>query len=168
MTVPYIIREATPADADRIAPLLREKDRREVEAITGECPEAILPRSFVAEPPCKVLFAETAESKQPILIGGVRSTPDHGATSAAVWMVGTPLLERYSFTLAREARRYVDAWGRSYHRLWNTAWEGNDLHVEWLRFLGFTITGRFEHRGLPFITFEKSIPCVESIPLVRE
>lgn len=159
MTVPYIIRKATPADADRIAPLLRVKDRREVEAIAGMRPETILPRSFVVEEPGEVLFAETVESKRPILIGGVRSTPDHGAGSAAVWMVGTELLDQCSFALAREARRYVDRWSKSYHRLWNTAWEDNTVHVEWIRFLGFAITGRFEHRGLPYIQFERNAPC---------
>lgn len=163
VTVPFTTRPATIDDAHRIALLLREKDRREVEAISGEDPVAILPRAFTVDGPAgEILFAETVNSKDPILIGGVRPTPDQGVGSSAVWMVGTPLLERYNFALAREARRHVDMWSKTYRRLWNTAWEGNALHVEWLRFLGFTITGRFEHRGLPFIHFEKvSPPCAE-------
>jgi hypothetical protein len=145
---PYIVRDATMDDAHNIAPILRLQDRIEVLAASGQPPEVVLPRAFVA-PKGNVIFAETLTG-DPILIAGIRPTHTH---AAALWMVGTPLLEQFAFRYAREAHRAVKRWHKQYPILWNTAWADNDLHVRWLKFMRFTLLRRISVRGHTFIEF---------------
>lgn len=149
---PYVVRQATLDDAIKIAPMLREQDRREVLAASGEMPEAVLPRSFgdIAADG-DVIFAETTDG-DPILIAGVRETQPR---IGAIWMIGTPLLEDYAFRYARSARRKTNEWHKRWPLLWNMAWADNDLHVRWLQFMGFTLLRRVEHRGHTFIEFAR-------------
>lgn len=144
-------------DAQRIAPLLREKDKREIEVVSGLNPEASLPRAF--DLPGERIIAETSNG-DPILIGGAH--PTHPKVAAAIWMLGTPLLEHYALPSVRTALRYIERWHQTYPLLWNRALEANDLHVRWLKLLGFSFIRRVDIRGFPFIEFVriKPSPCV--------
>lgn len=146
----YIVRAATVGDALRIAPLLRKKDRREIQAASGKSPGAVLPLAFAA-PGADVIYAETCDG-EPILIAGVNPT---APKVAAVWMVGTRLLEDYAFPFTRQALRKVYEWHKTYPLLWNQAWADNDLHVQWLTFMGFSFLRRVDRRGYPFIEFAR-------------
>lgn len=146
----YIVRAATVGDALRIAPILRKKDRLEVQAASGKSPGVVLPLAFAA-PGADVIYATTRDGA-PILIAGITPTAPN---VAAIWMLGTNLLEDYAFPFTREALRKVNEWHKTYPLLWNRAWEGNDLHVKWLRFMGFTFLRRFDLRGYPFIEFAR-------------
>lgn len=148
---PYIVRPATMDDAHRIAPLLRQQDKVEVLAASGEMPEVVIPRAM-RPPEGIVMFAETRE-KEPILIAGVRPFAPGVGT---IWMVGTPLMEkRFGWALAREARKAVAEWHRVFPLMWNTAWAENDLHVRWLQFMGFSLLRRVQLRGFTFIEFAR-------------
>ena len=146
---PFLIRDAVMDDARRIAPLLREKDKREIEAASGNPPEVSLAQAFAA--PGHIVIAETTD-RDPILLAGV--APTHPRV-AAVWMLGTPLLERYALPQIREGRRLIERWHETYPLLWNAAWEDNFLHVRWLRILGFHFIRRFPHRGNTFVEFAR-------------
>lgn len=146
----YVLRAATPQDALRIAPLLRDKDKLEAEVVAGTTPEAALLASLAA--PGEVLFAETADDHRPILICGV--APTH-PKAAAIWMLGTPLIEQYAIPSVRESMRWISGWHENYPLLWNRALEANDLHLRWLELLGFSFLRRVFIRGVPFIEFAK-------------
>lgn len=145
----YIIRPAVMDDAQRIAPLLREKDVREIAAASGLTPEVSLFLAFIG--PGERVIAETPNG-EPILIGGIK--PTH-AKAAAIWMLATPLLEQYALPSVRTTRRWLDEWHKTYPLLWNRAWEGNDLHVRWLQMLGFSFISREHVRGHSFIQFAR-------------
>lgn len=146
----YIIRPATPADAKRIAPILREQDHIEVMAASGRTPEAaILPALSV--PGAETIFAETVNG-DPILIGGV--LPWH-SNVGCIWMLATPLLERFAVATVKEARRKIAGWHTTYPVLGNMTWAENDLHLRFLRFMGFRLLRRVEVRGTTFIEFAK-------------
>jgi hypothetical protein len=70
-------------------------------------------------------------------------------------MLGTPLLEQYALPSIREGRRLIERRHEMDPLLWNAAWEGNDLHVRWLRMFGFSFIRRFPYRGQTFIEFAK-------------
>lgn len=146
----YVLRKATPQDALRIAPLLREKDKLEIEVVAGFTPAAALLSSL--EAPGEVLFAETVDDHRPILICGV--APTH-PQAAAIWMLGTPLLEQYALPSVRESLRWIKGWHQTYPLLWNRALESNDLHVRWLKLLGFSFLRRLDLRGNTFIEFAR-------------
>lgn len=145
----YVIRPAVMDDAQRIAPLLREKDVREIAAASGLTPEVSLFLAFVG--PGERVIAETPNG-DPILIGGIK--PTH-ANAAAIWMLATPLLEQYALPSVRMTRRWIDEWHKTYPLLWNRAWEDNDLHVRWLKALGFSFIRRMPVRGNTFIEFAR-------------
>lgn len=153
MTKPFIVRPATRDDARRIAPLLREQDVREIEAASGSTdPEASLLAAFDA--PGEIVFAEIASDREPILIAGVHPTrPGAGA----IWMLGTPLLQQYALPSVRESLRAIDRWHQTYPLLWNRALETNELHVRWLRLLGFSFIRRVECRGHNFIEIARHV-----------
>lgn len=156
---PYVIREASREDAQRIAPLLRDKDRQEIETASGLIPEVYLPQAFTL--PGEKLIAETASGK-PIMIAGVH--PTHSSIAATIWLVGTPLLEAYALPSVRMSLRRIERWHRTYPLLWNQALESNDLHVRWLRLLGFSFLRRVEHRGSQFLEFARHQPTCASTP----
>lgn len=135
-------------DAHKIAPLLRKQDRLEILAASGVEPEVAIPRAF-SEPKGICIFAERTNG-DPIMIAGVRPT-HHDA--GAIWMVGTDALEDLVYRFPREARRYVAEWHKQFPILWNTAWAENDLHLRWLKFMGFTLHNRVRHNGTTFIEF---------------
>lgn len=142
----FVLRDATREDARRIAPLLREKDVREIEVVSGRDPEASLLSAF--DMPGEIVFAETTADRSPILIAGVHQThPNVGA----IWMLGTPLLESYALGSVRESLRMIAVWHLDYPLLWNRALESNALHVRWLRLLGFSFLRRVIIRGNPFL-----------------
>ena len=148
---PYIIRAAVVDDALKSAPLLREKDKREIAAASGNTPEVSLLLALAGKG--EVVTAETTDG-DPIIIGGVR--PTHPKVGA-IWMLGTPLLEQYAIPQMREAKRWIERWHETYPLLWNAAWEDNDLHVRWLSMLGFNFIRRYPHRGHNFIEFAKHV-----------
>lgn len=150
MAKPYIIRDATIADAHRIAPLLREQDKIEIMAASGETPEVVLPRAFLGSKGT-VVTMETLDGS-PVLIGGARPYAPNVGT---IWMVGTPLLKLYAFRYAREAHRYIAKLHEQYPVLWNTVWADNDLHIKWLTFMRFSFLRRVQLRGHTFIEFAR-------------
>lgn len=146
----YVIRAATRADAVTIAPLLREKDRIELETASGLSPGVVLPRAFDV-PGHRAIFAET-ESGEPILIAGTSPTaPNIGC----IWMVATPLLEQFPKAFIAEGREWLEEQHKTYPMLWNRAWAGNLLHVRWLRFMGFKVLEAQEVQGKRFIGFAR-------------
>lgn len=148
----YRLRLATGDDVLRIAPQLREKDQLEIEVVSGGMsPEAALLAALKA--PGEVLIAETAADHQPILICGV--CPTHPGLAAAIWMVGTPLLERHALASVRDGLRLIERWNQVHPLLWNQALATNDLHIRWLALLGFSFLRRFDFRGFPFIELAK-------------
>lgn len=151
MPEPFAVRAASKDDARRIAPLLRDKDVREITLASGSTPEASLLAAFAV--PGEIVFAETARGRSPILIGGV--CPSHPRLAATIWMVGTPLLERYALASVRESRQWIARWHRDHPLLWNHAMESNDLHVRWLRLLGFHFLRRLDRGGSTFLEFAK-------------
>lgn len=146
-----IVRPATPADALYIAPRLREEDRRECRAASGRPPlEGIL--AGVAAGRCFVADAGGG----PFLIGGVGpAAPRVGA----IWLVGTPAMERHKVFMARRGPEWVEEFHREFPALVNVTDARNELHHRFIRWCGFTFLklrpyGPF---GLPFYEFARCV-----------
>lgn len=145
----YIIRPAGVDDALRIAPLLREKDKREIAVTSGLVPEVSLLIALAG--PGEHIVATTPNG-EPILIAGIR--PTHPKVGA-IWMMATPLLEKYALPSVRASRDWIEQQHKTYPLLWNAAWQDNDLHVRWLKMLGFNFIRRFPRNGHTFIEFAR-------------
>lgn len=132
MTLTY--REATVADAKSIHLSLREADRRELRAASGEDVLGTLIESVKMS---QHSLCVTKKDGTVLLLGGCGASPnpDWGIP----WMVCTDEAERYAVRLVRDAKAHVAEWASNYSRLFNYVHAENHKSIEWLRRLGFTV-----------------------------
>lgn len=133
----YSIRPATQSDMLRIAPLLREADKNEIAAASGRTPEAALLNALSLPGEC--WHVSEQKSGDPILVCGLIPFTD---LTAAVWMLATPILSAHGLPFLRACRGWVDEWNAQYPLLFNSVDARNDLHIRWLRWLGFIFISR--------------------------
>jgi hypothetical protein len=152
----YVIRPAVPADAGRIATLLRKQDRIECIAASGQPPEVGLPAAFSVLGH-DIIFAET-KNGDPILIAGTSPFPGPPGIGV-IWMLATPLLERFPKSFIREGKAWIEKQHDKYPALCNWTWAENDLHVRFLRFMGFAFGKPVQVRGTTFLPFERHRQC---------
>lgn len=55
------------------------------------------------------------------------------------WLLGTPLVEKYTFTFLRKSRKIVRGWGKRHPVMKNYVYVENETSIQWLRWLGFKI-----------------------------
>lgn len=129
----YNIRAAYMNDAAIIAPLLREADKKEIEAFSGWTPlEAVRYSIENSEAAWYVSRPDGA----PILVFGVGSYEQGGVP----WMLGTPLVTHYGKSLVQQGRKWVSHWTDRYGFLCNYVDARNKVHIDWLTRIGFTVT----------------------------
>jgi hypothetical protein len=146
------VRPATPADKEYMARHLRPEDDREVRTATGESPEVVLPR-FAGE--CYV--ARRAPNEDPCVIFGCEPK---APGLAFVWLLATPEVKRCPLSVLREARYWINHWAEKYGSVGNFVDTRNELHVRWIKYLGFYLGETYKIRGVPFRVFAKVRECV--------
>lgn len=155
-----IVRELRVGDLETIAEGLRQADRDEIEATTGETDALPVLQSGVA----------TSSMAWVIEVGGVAAgvfgvapaAPDVGVP----WMLGTYALERAPKQLTKLGRVYVHRMADKYETLVNYVDARNLKSVYWLSCLGFTVnphTEPFGIAGLPFHRFGMTRSCAPRI-----
>ncbi len=148
------VRPARLTDADYLARRLRRDDLREIQAVSGEKPAQALRRSIETSCLC---YAVACPAERCIALFGV--VPDAApAGSASIWLLASPMLERFSVAFLRKSLLWVEALNRQYSILWNYVDARNKKHIRWLQWCGFTLTDRpvvygFEKR--PFYFFRR-------------
>jgi hypothetical protein len=146
----YIIRAASPDDAVIIAPLLREADKNEIDAMTGWTPVDGLRVSI--ENSDEAWFV-TRPDGSPILVAGVG---DDMLGVGIPWMLGTPLVTQYGKSVVKLGREWVQRWTDKYNYLWNFADSRNTVHLNWLSHIGFTVESDDQFIGHdPYVPFHR-------------
>lgn len=141
-------------DADRLAGKLRQVDRREIQAATGEEPVLMLRQGISWSDPCYTIMTVT---DQPVAMFGVvpdSHTPDLGR----IWLLGSDELVGYSHTFLRHSRKWIEKLHERYFTLWNYVDARNEVHIRWLKWCGFILLRRIEEYGVerrPFYEFER-------------
>ena len=74
--------------------------------------------------------------------------------AGAPWMLGTDDLKRCR-SLLRDCREYLDGYAKQYRYLTNAVWSGNTVHIEWIKWLGFTFEGSDVRNGQTFLQFHR-------------
>lgn len=133
---PYV-RVATRDDCFDLAARLRKEDRLEVSHTWGLSPIQSILLGFRTG----VTFAVVWETEVVALFGcggvpGVYGVP---------WMLASPTLSKIQKSFLRECREYVRMMLMIYGHLENWVWAGNEVHIKWLRWLGFTIEAPQPH-----------------------
>jgi hypothetical protein len=141
------VRAYRPGDELDLVPRLRDADLREIKAATDASPLDVL--------------REGAEQSVPscTIIGNYDTVAGmFGATrEGRVWLLGSEELVTSPLNrqFLRECRRWCDKLHDLYPLLWNVIDERNEVHIRWLKWMGFTFINKkpYGPHGLPFLEF---------------
>lgn len=127
------IETATQDHVTEILPHLRASDRREVRRAVGYVDKAI--RDSVRD--SYEAYAFIVDGRV-VCLAGV-CVKNLLAGSAIPWMVGTDELLKYSKTLCRNNRKFLDKWLQVFEKLENFVDNDNKITQKWLKWLGFEL-----------------------------
>ena len=151
------VRQATRQDALELAPLLRQADIMEIEAASGLSPEAALLHGVECGRPT-LSFVDPKGG----LAGMFGVTPTDDPLVGAVWMLSSGAIERYPIHFLRRCRPWVDKFHEAYPVLMNYVDQRNDVHIRWLKWMGFTFVRLVPYgvNQLPFYEIVRvKTPC---------
>lgn len=75
-----------------------------------------------------------------------------------IWLLGTDKIADYPMTFIRQSRIMLDMFYEEsgYNKLYNFVSASNELHLNWLRWLGFRISNEpIKFNNVPFYYFER-------------
>jgi hypothetical protein len=148
-----IIRSATEEDADFISTRLRKADLIEMQSFHDECedPADVLKQGIhLSGEDC---WTMTLKDGTPVAIFGVTPCNEH---FGAVWMMGTKQIAEVHREFLRQCRDWLPVLHKKYPLLGNVVYAKNDIHIKWLRFMGFRFIKKHKNLGnmdLPFYEF---------------
>lgn len=143
------VRVALPGDAAKLAPHLREADRNEIAAATGESTLEVLKRGIAQSCQCQAMVDE---EDRPLALFGV----DIGGV---VWLLGSTRMRGYSLAFLRHSHHWVERLQAEHVVLWNFVDARNTLHIKWLEWCGFELRGETTDwgvSGLRFFRYERT------------
>ena len=149
------VEHSTNHDAYAVARGLRRADRNEVAAVTEQSPIRVLIDGINNSSPCYTI--KTTGGK-PCGIFGTRDSgyPDSGV----VWLLGTDDLVTESKTFIRFSKRWLDELHNHYKLLYNVIDARNEVHLEWLDWMGFEFVKELPRYGVErrkFILFRRYV-----------
>jgi hypothetical protein len=155
--IPGFVRPSQPGDPELLAPRLRQADRNEISAATGERPLEALERGVVRSlQPMTVVGLFGGKERLMAMFGAVRETHDVGA----IWMLGSDDLFDRRVPFLRQSRDWFLHTARPFRLVYNLVDVRNTAHIRWLRWCG-CVFGRERLAGvanLPFIDFYWEVP----------
>lgn len=141
----------TVEDVEYIAPRLREADRQECIAATGKDPLEILKMSLLIG---DITLTLTATDGTRVGLLGVAKSPLPDA--GVIWLCATDDIYQYQMTFLRRSKKVLPKLLELYPVLHNAVDARNELHIKWLKWMGFTFIKRHEEWGAekrPFYEF---------------
>lgn len=149
------VRPAKEADCLWISQHLRDADRKECE-LWGTDPLQSLRTGL--EYSLQPLSVIGPSGNAAAIFGVAPAKPD-----STIWLLGTEELFTFPTTFLRQSSMWIDHITeplKSYHGVKGVAnWVDlrNDKHVEWLKWLGFTMTSQTTHNDFEIGYFRKDI-----------
>jgi len=138
-----IITPTTPRDIEEILPLLRKEDIRECHSISGIEPRKALYMGLLTSK--RTYTLRDADGTIAGITGVVPMSPKG---VAAVWLLGTTLIQSKPVTFIRHSKLCIDTLFNEFHTLVNVADSRNEVHLRWLRFMGFSLIRRVPGYGV--------------------
>lgn len=130
---------------------MRPEDVAECRAYSGATPSEALLNGFKIS---SESYTATLKG-EPIMIFGVVPVEE---MAAAIWLLSTPEIEDVSLTFLRESRRIISDFHDRWPVLFNYVDARNEVHLKWLRWIGFVFIARHPEFGIEkreFIEFIK-------------
>ena len=142
------IRDCTTHDIEELAVTMRPEDVAEIMHSSGRSPLKTLWLGFHAS---EVLHTIEWQGRV-VAIFGVAA----GTNMGIPWMLGTDDLRR-CWSLLRECRKLLEGYTQKYHYLTNAVWSKNEVHIKWIKWIGFQFEGSDVRNGQTFLHFHRSI-----------
>ena len=127
------LRLATEVDCIYLSEHLRKEDIQEIKAVMGNVPpllSLLIGHKLSAVP----LVICDAESKPVAMLGVVPN-----GLIGFIWMVGTDDLKKISLSFLRNSKDVCDVLKGKHQILHNYVDKRNKLHINWLKWMGFSI-----------------------------
>lgn len=124
-----IIRSPTTDCVETITRRLRPEDRQELTLSNGTVAKAVEASALVE--------VVATNSGIPVALWGLREDRNFPGV-ASIWMLCASDVEYYPTQFLRTCPALMARAHERYRNLLCAAWKGNDLHLRWLRWLGFT------------------------------
>lgn len=142
------VRPARPEDAAALAPRLRPADLREIEARSGRSPQEVLAYGLTHGD----AYAVEKDGVIAALFG-VAPTPE--PKLGCVWLLGSDDIQTFRLTFLRHSREWLSVLFKDYDLLGNFVDARNEVHIQWLQWLGFRFLRRLPmgRHGETFIEF---------------
>lgn len=149
-----IVRPSTPEDILKLAPRLRQDDIRECFACNGSNGTQALSEGLKTSSECLTIEMEK------VVIGmfGVAPIEDFPQVGA-VWLLASDDLKLIKVQFLRQTRPWIAHFLSRFPTLTNMVDERNEIHIKWIKWSGFTFTGRSSFStftpGVSFLEFVK-------------
>ena len=140
-------RPTQPEDITFLAPRLRKEDRDGLWAMNQCTPEKGLRDGFELSDECWTIEHEG------LVIGmfGVAPLPEAGV--GAVWLLASDELPKVRWEFLKKTRPWVAHFLTKYETLTNMVDSRNTVHLKWIKWAGFEITGQVPDIGPDQVTF---------------
>ena len=147
------IRPSVIQDVIDVAEGMRSEDKAEVYALSGDTPKGGLLCCYLASKPCI-----TMTSRHGYLLGMYGVIPERDGVGR-IWMLGREemtkdKIDKLSFL--KQAKIQIEKLNKKYKVLFNQVDARNQIHIDWIRWMGFTIIKRHSKwgfEGRPFYEF---------------
>lgn len=146
------IRLATVADAQAIAPQLRQCDIDECEALAGA--GSVLPMTLATIAASPLAWALERDGRLVALFGVAGNLL---SDTGAPWMFGTDEVSRCGRAVIRASQRYLPCMLKKFPKLANVVDARNKISIRWLKRIGFAFHPAIEIGGTPFYPFSMGV-----------
>lgn len=129
---------------------LRQEDKDEVLAATGDTPVRALYHGYIHSTECFTMLDSTG------LLGMFGYRIIDPKLVASVWMLGTDSLMDHRWEFLRRSKVWIDYLNTKADLLYNTVDLRNTTHIRWLEWLGFRfvrVIPDHGHARIPFVEF---------------
>ena len=135
------LRVATEEDCIYLSKRLRQEDFQEIKAVSGFSPLLSLIIGLKAS---DVPLVICNKKNKPVAMLGVVPQGLFGA----IWMVGTEDLKKISLSFIRNCKGVCDVLQKNYQLLNNFVDARNTLHINWLKWMGFSFINKHQRYGI--------------------
>jgi hypothetical protein len=127
------VRAAVLNDCEVISANMRESDKVELRAATGESPRAALINSYE-----NTAYPYTiVHEGEPVAMFGVGESPLYDA--GIIWLLATDELEKHPITFAKHSEEWIEKISAPYKVVTNMVYAKNTTTLRWLEWCGFTL-----------------------------
>jgi hypothetical protein len=133
---------AIESDIDYIAPRLREPDLQEIKALGDFSPkEALTVSYFGSKPSCYTAIGQGV----PVAMFGVVPFEENERWGS-IWLLGTnDITDEIPISFLKWTKRFFPILTEPYDMVCNIVDKRNEVHVKWIKWLGFSFIRELKH-----------------------